>query len=62
MATSDRIAREIADVKARIEGVETRYVADRAKLDARLQALKTLKGAITKDLDGLLEAAGLEFT
>jgi hypothetical protein len=60
MALSDRLAREIADVKAAQDVLEAKYQAEKAALQAKLQALKALKAAWSPALDTVFADCGME--
>lgn len=60
MALSDRLAAQIADVKGQIDRLDQRYADEKAKLQAKLLALRNLKQTWTAQLDTLCDSAGVD--
>jgi flagellar capping protein FliD len=59
---SDRLAAQITDLKGEIDRLDARYAADKATLQAKLQALKNLKQSWSQQLDDLCNQAGVDLT
>lgn len=61
MALSDRLARDIADLKSQIDQLDAKHDAAKLLLQAKLQALRDLKQSWSGQLDALCNSAGVDF-